>query len=127
MTSIFISYRREVSQDVAGRMYDRRRDRFGRDNVFMDVDNIPFGVDFRQHLDDAVRRCDVLLAVIGAGWLDVRYREGDRQGQRRLDDPDDFVRIEIESALQRGIRVIPVLSSGAKMPGEAELPQGMKD
>lgn len=125
MTSIFISYRREISQDIVGRIYDRLEERFGRDSIFMDIDTIPPGVDFRKHLDDAVHNGDVLLAVIGEGWLDVRYRDGDRQGERRLDDPGDFVRIEIEWALQRGIAVIPVLTNGAKMPSAAELPQGL--
>ncbi len=93
----------------------------------MDVDRIPFGVDFRKHLDEAVSQCDILLAVIGEDWLEVRFDEGPRQGQRRLDDPADYVRIEIVSALARGIPVIPVLVGRARMPSEQELPDNLKD
>src|SRR5947209_12396451 len=122
MPKIFISYRREDSEHIAGRIYDRLEPCFGRDNVFLDIDTIPFGVDFREHLDQAVGRCDVLLAVIGERWLEVRFKDGPKEGQRRLDDPTDFVRIEIESALARGIPVIPVLVGTARMPDYLELP-----
>jgi CheY-like chemotaxis protein len=122
MPKIFISYRREDSEHITGRLYDRLEQRFGRDNVFMDVETIPLGVDFREHLDRAVGRCDTLLAVIGERWLDIRHPEG----QRRLDDPGDFVRIEIQAALARGIPVIPVLVGAAMMPGVQDLPEGLK-
>jgi hypothetical protein len=125
MPKIFISYRREDSQDITGRIYDRLDFRFGRENLFFDVDTIPFGVDFRKHLDQAVGQCDVLLAIIGEGWLDVCFQAGPKQGLRRLDDPADFVRIEIESALARGIPVIPVLVGRATMPGDQDLPEGL--
>ena len=98
MPKIFISYRREDSEHITGRLYDRLEPRFGRDNVFLDIDTIPFGVDFRDHLGEAVGRCDLLLVIIGEQWLDARYISGPRSNQRRLDDPSDFVRIEIESA-----------------------------
>jgi hypothetical protein len=127
MPRIFISYRREDSEHITGRIHDRLGPHFGSDNVFMDIDTIPFGVDFREHLDEAVSQCDVLLAVIGENWLDVRHRDGPLQGQRRLDDPSDFVRIEIQSALARGIPVIPVLVGRAGMPREQDLPEGLKD
>jgi formylglycine-generating enzyme required for sulfatase activity len=126
MPKIFISYRREDSEHVTGRIHDRLEPRFGRENVFLDVDTIPFGVDFREHLERAVSKCDILLAVIGDGWLDIRFKEGTRQGQRRLDDPGDFVRIEIESALARGIPVIPLLVGRANMPGQQELPEVLR-
>ncbi|MBI1916491.1 MAG: tetratricopeptide repeat protein [Planctomycetes bacterium] len=126
MTKIFISYRREDSIDATGRLYDRLQAHFGRDGVFMDVDAIPFGVDFRHHLGEAVGRCDVLLAVIGDLWLEARHSAPTRQGQRRLDDPADFVRIELQSALTRGIPVIPVLVGRAAMPAEQDLPEGLK-
>ena len=126
MPKIFISYRREDSEHVTGRIHDRLEPRFGRENVFLDVDTIPFGVDFREHLDRAVSKCDILLAVIGDRWLDIRFQGGARQGQRRLDDPGDFVRIEIESALKRGIPVIPLLVDRATMPGQQELPEGLR-
>jgi sulfatase modifying factor 1 len=127
MPRIFISYRREDSELFTGRLHDRLEPHFGRENVFMDIDDIPFGVDFRKHLDEAVSRCDVLLAIIGENWLNVCHREGPRQGSRRLEDPADFVRIEILSALARGIPVIPVLVGGARVPTERELPEGLKD
>src|SRR5438477_638897 len=109
MPTIFLSYRREDSADAAGRLHDHLGAHFGRESVFMDVDTIPFGVDFREHLDEAVSRCDVLLAVIGERWLDACHPPGPKQGQRRLDDPADFVAVEIHSALARDIPVIPVL------------------
>jgi len=126
MAKIFISYRREDSEAHAGRIFDRLTARFGREAVFMDVDTIPFGVDFVAHLDAAVSQCDVVLAVIGERWLDARHEEGPRKGQRRLDDPTDFVRIEIGSALARDIPVVPVLVGRASMPPAADLPDALK-
>jgi hypothetical protein len=117
--SVFLSYRREDSADVAGRIYDRLAVAFGQDQVFKDVDSIPLGVDFRDHLQQVVGRCDVVLAVIGDQWL-ATARPG--EASSRLEDPKDFVRIELESALQRGIPVIPVLVRGAAVPHETELP-----
>jgi hypothetical protein len=115
---IFLSYRREDSADVAGRIYDRLVHKFGKEQIFKDVDSIPLGVDFRKHLAQMVGSCDILLAVIGNNW-----QTADRpDGQRRLDDPKDFVRIELESTLQRDIPVIPVLVRGADIPDESNLP-----
>ena len=91
--TIFISYRRDDSSDVTGRIYDRLILHFGKQCVFKDVDNIPLGVDFRKHLGDSVGRCDVLLTIVGKQWL------VGEQGNRRLDDVRDFVRIELEAAL----------------------------
>jgi hypothetical protein len=125
MPKIFISYRREDSELITGRIYDRLESRFGRKNVFRDMDSILLGVDFRERISGAVGDCDVLLAIIGTHWLDVCYREGTKQGHRRLDDPDDFVNLEIRSALTRGIPVIPVLVGGARMPRDQELPEGL--
>ena len=116
--TVFLSYRREDSADVAGRIYDRLTQAFGHDQVFKDVDSIPLGVDFREHLQQVVGRCDVLLTIIGNQWL-VAPRAGTA---RRLDNPKDFVRIELEGALQRDIPVIPVLVGGASVPQESELP-----
>jgi formylglycine-generating enzyme required for sulfatase activity len=121
MPKIFISYRREDSIEIAGRIYDRLEARFGADAVFMDVDNIPVGVDFRRQLDDAVATCDVLLAVMAREWLTVS-----KNGKRRLDDPRDFVRIEIEAALKRNIAVVPVLIGATAMPQEDDLPDALK-
>ena len=119
--TVFLSYRREDSADVAGRIYDRLAQAFGQDQVFKDVDSIPLGVDFRDHLQQVVGRCDVLLAVIGDQWLGAsKPDEG-----LRLDNPKDFVRIELESALQRGIPVVPVLVRGAAVPQESDLPASL--
>jgi WD40 repeat protein len=122
MSKIFISYRHDDSADVTGRLYDRLTQRFGRGSVVRDVDSIPLGVDFREFLTNAVSRCRVFLAVIGARWLDLR----DDLGRRRLDDPDDFVRVEIEAALRREIPVIPVLVQGSHIPVREQLPESLK-
>jgi formylglycine-generating enzyme required for sulfatase activity len=119
MPRIFLSYRRMDSAAAAGRIYDRLCDRFGEDAVFMDIDTIPFGADFRQHITSALDQCGVLLAVIGHNWA------GEAGAPRRIDDPQDFVRIEIESALERNLPVIPILIDRAAMPGEADLPPSL--
>jgi hypothetical protein len=95
---------------------------FGRKPVFKDVDSIPLGTDFKEFLGKQVSNCSVLLAIIGDRWLDARGLGG----MRRLDDPDDFVRLEIESALERGIPVIPLLVRGAHMPEEEDLPPSLR-
>ncbi|HMB22202.1 MAG: TIR domain-containing protein [Chloroflexota bacterium] len=119
---IFISYRRSDSADVTGRIYDCLVDEFGRAPIFKDVDSIPLGVDFKAYLDRKIRECKVVLAIIGDHWLDAR----NEAGRRRLDDPADFVRIEIEAALESGIPVIPLLVGGVKMPLEKDLPAGLR-
>jgi hypothetical protein len=120
---IFMSYRREDSLDVAGRIYDRLVQEFGKESIFKDIDSIPFGVDFRKHLRDTIDKCDMALIVVGDRWLNVK----DVNGQRRLDSQADFVRIELESALQREIPVIPILVKDARMPDEADLPESLKE
>jgi len=119
MSKIFLSYRRQDSIGVAGRIYDRLGAHFGFDSIFIDLDTIPFGVDVQEHIDAAVGQCAVLLAVIGSGW------SGKIDASRRIDDPKDFVRIEIEAALQRDIPVIPILIDHARMPAEADLPPSL--
>lgn len=119
---IFISYRRDDAAYVTGHINDLLRKEFGDEAVFTDVDNIALGVDFRAVLDQTVSQCQVLLAVIGAEWLTV----ADQDGRSRLEDPADFVRIEIESALKRDIPVIPLLVSGAKMPAAEDLPDSLR-
>jgi len=119
---IFISYRRADSEGYAGRIYDRLAPHFGMEAVFMDVDTIDAGVDFVKVLEDAVQSCDVLVALIGRRWLNLK----DENGARRLDSPEDFVRIEVATALERDIRVIPVLVGGATMPGSTELPENLQ-
>ncbi len=113
--NIFISYRREDSQDVSGRIYDRLVAQFDREHIYKDVDALPLGDDFRVHLEDAVEKATVVLAVIGPRWSGT--------ASTRLNDPRDFVRIEISAALRRNIPVVPVLVSGASMPTESELPE----
>jgi hypothetical protein len=116
---IFISYRREDSAGYAGRLSDALEARFGAGRVFRDVDDISPGEDFVQRLDTALADCAVLLAVIGRQWATVT----DSRGGRRLDDPQDYVRVEIATALQReDLRVVPVLVDGAPMPSPADLP-----
>jgi WD40 repeat protein len=119
---VFINYRRDDSSGTAGRLYDRLANAFGRNNVFMDVDHIPAGVDFVQHLDTQVAASDVFLVILGPHWLDAK----DEAGERRLDNPEDFVAIEIAAALTRDIRVIPVLVDGARMPKSDKLPDALK-
>ena len=118
---IFVSYRRQESSHLAGRLYDRLADRFGEAQVLIDVDAIGPGVDFAEEICRAVAACKVLLAVIGPAWLTAT----DERGLRRLDDPDDIVRLEIESALARDIRVIPILTEGAVMPRRRDLPESL--
>ena len=119
---IFISYRRADSADVTGRIYDRLIENFGKSAIFKDVDSIPPGVDFREHLEKAVGKCKIFLVVIGDSWLEVM----DSKRRNRLHDPDDFVRIEIESALKRNILIIPLLIRGALMPSEKKLPPSLQ-
>jgi len=119
---IFISYRRIDTSYAAGRIYDRLVAKFGEDAIFMDVDTIEGGTDFVKVLEDAVRSCDVLIALIGRQWLGIK----DKDGKRRLDNPEDFVRIEIAAALERNIRVIPVLVDGVEMLQAYELPENLK-
>jgi uncharacterized membrane protein YhaH (DUF805 family) len=119
---IFINYRREISAAAAGRLSDRLIQHFDHERLFIDIDSIEPGVDFVKALDDQVAQCGAFIAVIGPGWTDLKNAEG----QRRLDQPNDSVRIEIESALKREIRVIPVLVDGARMPTADELPDSIK-
>jgi Bacterial extracellular solute-binding proteins, family 5 Middle/TIR domain len=119
---VFISYRREDSAGFAGRIYDRLTRRLDPESVFLDVDNIQPGLDFFDVLSEKLGVCDVLIAVIGKNW----NSSADKHNRRRLDDLDDFVRIEIEAALQRGIRVIPVLVDGATMPSREDLPDSLQ-
>jgi hypothetical protein len=118
MMRVFISYRREDSSGQAGRLYDALSKQLGPENVFMDVDTIDIGVEFKEAIESAVGSCDVLFAMIGPRWLTVV----DSLGERRLNREDDFVRLEIETALMRNIRVVPALVGGAIMPEATDLP-----
>ncbi len=119
---IFLNYRREDAADAAGRLSDALTAHFGPGHVFMDIDAIEPGVDFEEVVNEAVGTCDVLIAVIGRHWLGVE----DNRGRRRLDNPDDYVRMELEAALERNVRVIPVLVQGVDMPSSDELPDALK-
>lgn len=118
MGSIFISYRRQDSVAYAGRIYDRLTERFGAGNVFMDIDSIDPGADFVNVLAEKIRFCEVMLVVLGPDWVSMR----DENEKLRLSDPEDYVRQEITVGLERKIRLIPLLVSGAKMPAEKDLP-----
>ncbi len=120
--SIFISYRRDDSAPWAGRLYERLSRDYSKSQLFMDVDKIGPGADFVKVLGDQVASCDVFLCIVGKHWSDAR---NDR-GERRLDDPGDFVRIEVESALKRNISTLPLLVDGARMPKAEDLPENMK-
>src|SRR5215475_8372852 len=118
---LFINYRREDTRHAAGRLYDRLIQHFGEDQVFMDIDQIEPGADFVEVIDRRVGTCDVAIVAIGPRWLGAT----DESGKRRLDDEEDFVRMELTAALQRNIRVIPVLLDGAPMPRKQELPEAL--
>ncbi|MEO8038724.1 MAG: toll/interleukin-1 receptor domain-containing protein [Betaproteobacteria bacterium] len=122
MASVFISYRRDDSAGEAGRLADTLEARFGNERVFRDVEDIPAGEDFARVIDQALAKADTLLVVIGREWMIVR----NAMGQRRLDDVRDFVRLEIESALAQGIRILPVLVQGTAMPAASELPESLQ-
>jgi TIR domain len=114
MASIFISYRRSDAAGHAGRLYDQLAMRFGEANIFKDLDSMEPGADFAEVIEETVARCDALIAVIGSDWVSPR-----------LEDPDDWVRLEIAHALARKVRVVPVLVEGAKMPAPSELPDDL--
>ncbi|MBB5056821.1 hypothetical protein HDF16_001506 [Granulicella aggregans] len=121
--AIFISYRRDDSEGEAGRLFDDLTRAFGSEAVFMDVAGIKPGVDFRRAIEQNVASCGVLLAMIGPRWLSTANSEG----ARRLDDPNDFVALEIASAMKRDVPVIPVLVHEATMPAVDKLPESLKD
>jgi hypothetical protein len=120
--NIFINYRRGDEPGFVQALLGRLEQVFPAERLFIDVDHIPPGEDFVHVLESKVSACDALLAVIGRGWLDAT----DESGYRRLDDPNDFVRVEIESALRQGKRVIPVLVHDARMPRADELPEPLR-
>lgn len=122
MPKVFISYRRNDTLAFTGRLHDKLTDRFGPGQVFMDFDNIPFGADFREHLNVSLEKCDVLLAVIGPNWTG-KSADGNKN---RISDPTDFVRLELQVALEREIPIIPVLVGNATMPTEKELPTDLE-
>ncbi|MGI8770227.1 MAG: toll/interleukin-1 receptor domain-containing protein [Acidobacteriaceae bacterium] len=118
-----MNYRRTDSEGEAGRLFDELTLRFSDQSVFMDVAGIQPGRDFRKAIDQSVATCSVLLAIIGPEWLEWK----DALGHRRLEDANDFVRIELASALRRDIPLVPVLIRGAKMPHVEQLPDDLKE
>jgi|SRR5579862_3278484 len=122
MSGVFISYRREDSGGYAGRLFDILSAHFGKENTYMDLDTIRGGDDFVEVIEQKISLCDVLLALIGERWL----TSTGENGSRRLDMAGDFVRLEIAKALERGVRVIPVLVGGATMPHQDDLPEDLR-
>lgn len=122
MAKISISYRRSDSSAIAGRILDHLRAHYGAETVFMDIEDIPFGTNFRTHIHDTLVRSDVLIALIGANWLG-----SDSDGRVRMHEKTDPVRIEITTALENTVPIIPVLLDGAKMPSYSELPSEFGD
>ena len=114
MSGIFISYRREDSAEIAHALYRELSARFGAGSVFIDVEDIGLGENFAATIDEKVGFCDALVAVIGPKWLTVAGPDG----RPRLEDGNDWVRLEIASALSRDIKVFPVLTGGARLPDE---------
>jgi len=123
MASVFLSYRREDARADAGRLYDRLSARLGAHKVFMDIDDITAGENFVEKLKKTLGQCNHLLLVIGPRWLSAT----DAEGNPRLYAPNDFVRLEVLTALERGITLIPVLVGGARMPERGELPSQLAD
>ncbi len=121
MTAIFISYRRRGSQGFAGRLADDLTDLFGEEQVFRDVEIRP-GDDFTEVIQSGIAGCSALLAVIGPHWLTQK----NEKGELRLHEPDDWVRLEIEAALDKKIWVVPVLVGGAQMPASSALPKSLR-
>ena len=123
MSTVFISYRRGSAAGEARALFNHLVAQLGQRSVFMDVDSMELGRDFRLVLQDILARCDLMLVLIDTNWADAR----DERGGLRLENPDDFVRLEIETALKRNIIVTPVLVQGARMPAPEQLPTEMRD
>src|SRR6187455_2074913 len=123
MTTVFVSYRREDTAGEARALFNELSTKLGKESVFMDVDNIALGRDFRHVLQEHLAACDLLLVIVGRGWVEAK----DASGRNRLEQPNDFVRLEIETALKRNIPVTPVLVQGAQMPTVDQLPEDVRD
>jgi hypothetical protein len=122
MAKITISYRRDDSMDITGRIFDRLSGRYGRDSVFRDIDSIPPGRDFREHIRTSLGDSDVLMVIVGPRWMG-----GDRHGKPRIQSETDYVRTEVEIALNRNIPVIPLLVGGSEMPEPGDLPDNIRE
>ncbi|HMX12353.1 MAG TPA: toll/interleukin-1 receptor domain-containing protein, partial [Burkholderiaceae bacterium] len=119
---IFISYRRQEALKEARAIFEKLSREFGAGQVFIDLEGLDYGVDFVESLERQLQHCQVMLVLIGPGWVAAP----DGHGGRRLDDANDFVRIELRAALQRNIRVVPVLFDGAPMPRTSDLPADLE-
>jgi TIR domain len=122
VTRIAISYRRDDSAGITGRIFDRLVALYGPDSVFRDIDNIPIGVDFREHINRILAQTDITLVVVGKRWSGPLPRR-----RRRIDDPADPVRVEVETALRNGMPVVPVLVEGGAMPNVDQLPDSLTE
>jgi hypothetical protein len=120
--SIFVCYRREDTQDAAGRLHDRLVDAYGPERVFMDIDSVPLGIDFVEHVAEQIGKCSAVIVMIGKQWHTIK----DKKRRRRLDNEDDLVRAEIRAALQQKIPVIPVTVQNAAMPQAEDLPDDIR-
>src|SRR5947209_3268235 len=123
MGTVFISYRREITAGEARALFNELLGKLGKNSVFMDVDSIALGRDFRGALQKTLESCDLMLVLIGRDWAEVK----DEEGRPRLHNPGDFVRLEIEAALKRDIVVTPILVQGAHMPAPEQLPAEIRD
>lgn len=123
MSRIFLSYRRDDSNAETGRIYQLLSNKFGEQHLFRDVDSIPAGTNFVERLNDCLNNCSAVVVIIGDRWLDIKNH---KTGQRRLEEAEDFVRIEVEASLKRDIPVIPLLVNNANFPSQAQLPAGLK-
>jgi hypothetical protein len=122
MPSVFVCYRREDTQDAAGRLHDRLVDAYGSERVFMDIDSVPLGIDFVAHIAEQIGRCSAVIVMIGKQWHTIK----DKKRRRRLDNEDDLVRAEIRAALQQNVPVIPVMVQNAAMPDAEALPSDIR-
>jgi hypothetical protein len=120
---LFLSYRREDSPYAAGRLYDHLVDAFGEEAIYFDVAGSCAGIDFRRQIADEIAKCDAVIVVIGEKWLVLE----DAEGNRRIDQPNDMVHIEIRSALDRGVPVTPIFVDNAKVPNPMALPEVLRD
>jgi hypothetical protein len=118
-----LCYRREDTQDAAGRLHDRLVDAYGSERVFMDIDSVPLGIDFVDHVTEQISRCSAVIVMIGKQWLTLKDK---KKRRRRLDNEDDLVRAEIRAALQLKIAVIPVIVQNAPMPHADDLPEDIR-
>jgi hypothetical protein len=122
MSKIFISYRRDDTLPTCDRVYERLTAQFGKEGVFRDLNSIALGADYKAYIQSAIDQSAVELILIGPQWLNIQGTDG----RRRLDDPDDNVRFEIEAAMHRPMKVIPLFVDGSKIPSVESLPPNLK-